>query len=295
MKRIASFLLVFMTTVAIAQTAAKKPEETKASGGVSEATVNEFIRHSFGYDENIKWRVTEIKPAQDPSLTEVSVMMNTPQGQQLLKFFVTPDQKSAINGEFMPFGADPYAAMRAQLEKGVNGPSRGPSDAAVTIVEFGDLQCPVCKRAQPIIEKLLSQEPNAKLIFQQFPLTQLHKWAMAAAKYSLCVAKQNNDAYWKYVDIVYSHQEELQPMSEEQVLPKLKDYATEAGVDAEKAQQCTAEPEVGVKIQTSIALGNEMGVTGTPTLFIGGRKIANVVGTPFDILKGITDFQINNK
>lgn len=301
MKRIV-LVVVFLSSLAFAQAPVKKPADSQstaaqpaATAGLSEATVNEFIRNTFGYDENIKWRVVDIKPAQDPSLTEVSVMMNTPQGQQLLKFFVTPDQKSAISGEFMPFGADPYAGARQQLQTSVNGPVRGPADAAVTIVEFGDLQCPACKKAQPIIDKLLTEVPSAKLVFQQFPLTQIHKWAMTAAKYGLCVAKQNNDAYWKFVEVVYSHQDELQPMSEEQVTPKLKEYAVEAGVDGEKVQACSSDPDIGAKVQTSIALGNAMGITGTPTLFIGGRKIANVGGTPYEILKGITEFQAGKK
>src|SRR3954447_11978818 len=184
-------------------------KSTDSGSSLTEQTINEFLRHTFGYDQNLKWRVAEIKPATDPSMTEVTAIMNTPQGQQVLKLFVTPDQKHAINGEFVPFGSDPYASARQALQK-VNGPVRGPADAAVTIVEFGDLQCPACKRAQPTIEKLMKEVPNAKLVFQQYPLVQIHKWAMTAAKYGLCVAKQNNDAYWKFVDTVYSHQDEMQ-------------------------------------------------------------------------------------
>ena len=154
---------------------------------------------------------------------------------------------------------------------------------------------PACKRAQPTIEKLLNDVPNTRLIFQQFPLVQLHKWANIAAKYGLCVAKQNNDAYWKFIDTVYQHQDELQSQTEEQVTPKLKEYAGEAGVNADQAQQCTSDPAVAVAINDSLELGREMDVTGTPTLFVGGRKIGNVGGIPYETLKAITEFQASSK
>ncbi len=305
MKRV-SFVILALAISAFSQSTAKKPavpattssaqsSTAKPAGLPSEETVNEFLRHTFGYEQNLKFRVVEIKPAADPSLAEVTIVLNTPDGPQTLKLFVTPNQKFALSGEFVPFGADPFLAARRTLQQKAKGPTRGPTDAPVTIVEFGDLQCPVCKRAQPTIEKLLTDVPNTRLIFQQFPIAQLHKWATVAAKFGLCVAKQNNDAYWKFVDTVYQHQDELQPQTEEQVTPKLKEYAGEAGVNADQVEKCTSDPAIAVAINDSLELGREMDVTGTPTLFVGGRKIGNVVGIPYETLKAITEFQASNK
>jgi len=293
-------VVLLVAVSAVAQSAPKKSTSaatpaatTKASNAPSEETVKEFLRHSFGYDPNLKFSVAEIKPAADPSISEVTVVLNAPDGQQVMKLFVTPDQKFAISGDFIPFGADPYAPARDKL-KAANGPTRGPANAAVTIVEFGDLQCPACKRAQPTIEKLLTDVPNAKLVFQQFPLVQIHKWAMTAAMYGLCVARQNNDAYFKFIDTVYQHQDELQQQTEEQVTPKLKEYAGDSGVNADQVQHCTTDPAISADINKSLALGREMDITGTPTLFIGGRKIGNVAGVPYETLKAITEFQAQN-
>jgi protein-disulfide isomerase len=301
------FVILALAISALAQSTAKKatppaPAPATRSAGTtkpgnlpSEETVNEFLRHTFGYEQNLKYKVAEIKPAADPSMAEVTVVLNTPEGQQALKLFITPDQKYALSGEFVPFGADPYLSARQTLQQKAKGPARGPANAPVTIVEFGDLQCPACKKAQPTIEKLLTDVPNARLIFQQFPLVQLHKWANVAAKYGLCVAKQNNDAYWKFIDTVYQHQDELQSQTEEQVAPKLKEYAGYAGVNTDQVQQCTNDPAIVVAINDSLELGREMEVTGTPTLFIGGRKIGNVGGIPYETLKAITEFQGSSK
>jgi protein-disulfide isomerase len=299
-KRTLALAIIFLSTSLWAQTkpAASSPlpsAPSASSSSPTEQTINEFLRHTFGYDQNVKWKLLEIKPAADPSLNEITVMMSTPQGQQLLKLFVTPDQRHAINGEFVPFGADPYLDARQILQKKMNGPSRGPVDAPLTIVEFGDLQCPVCKRAQPVIERLMKDVPNAKLVFQQFPLVQIHRWAMAAAKYGICVSKQNNDAYWKFVDVVYSHQDEMQQMTEDKVIPLLKQYAGESGVNADQAEQCTSDPKISLAINDSLELGRELDVTGTPTLFVGGRKIGNVNGINYDTLKAIAEFQAQSK
>src|SRR4051812_18485666 len=301
-----SFVVVMLAASAFAQSAAKKPvsasgpavqsQPAKTGNTPSEQTVSSFLHHTFGYEPDLKYKVAEIKPAADPSMTEITVVMNTPEGQQMLKLVVSPNQKYVLSGEVVPFGADPYAPARQTLSQKANGPTRGPANAPVTIVEFGDLQCPACKRAQPTIEKLLTEVPNAKLVFQQFPLTQIHKWAMVAAKYGLCVAKQNNEAYFKFVDTVYQHQDELQPQTEEQVIPKLKEYAGTVGVNADQVQQCTSDPATAIKINDSMALGREMDITGTPTLFVGGRKIGNVGGLPYETLKAITEFQaVNSK
>ena len=297
MKRLAIVLLgMASASNAVAQQAAKPA--AKPAGGSNlptEATVEEFMHHTFGYDPNLKWKINGIKPADDPALSEVDIVMNAPEGQQSLKLFVTPNHKFAISGDFVPFGADPYAPMRNLLNEKAKGPSRGAENPTVTIVEFGDLQCPACKRAQPTIEKLMNDEPNAKLVFQQFPLTQLHKWAETASKYALCVNKQSKDAFWKFVDTVYQNQDEMQPMSVEQVQPKLKQYAADSGVNADQVEQCTSDPAISAEIFKSEELGHEVDVTGTPTLFLNGRKIGNVGGIPYETLKAITDFQAANK
>jgi protein-disulfide isomerase len=292
--------MTLLTMGAVAQQSAKsatanKTAASSASNLPSQETIDAFLRHTFGYDQNLKWKVVEIKPAPDPSLAEVSVVMSTPEGQQTLKLFVTPDQKFAISGEFVPFGADPYAPMRSLLNEKAKGPSRGAANPVVTIVEFGDLQCPACKRAQPIIEKLMNDVPNAKLIFEQYPITQLHPWAMTASKYALCVDKQKKEAFWKFIDLVYQNQDTMEPLSVEQVEPKLKDYATQAGVNGDQVQKCSQEPGIEAQIFLSQELGKEVGVTGTPTLFINGRKIGNVGGIPYDTLKDITQFEAQNK
>ena len=124
----------------------------------SEATVDAFLHQQFGYQGDLTWKIASIKPSIIPGLAEVNVVLASPQGQQLTRFYVSPDGEHALVGEIIPFGAHPFDPVKNALEKGVTGPSRGPKEAKVMIVEFGDLQCPACKAAQPTIEELVAAE-----------------------------------------------------------------------------------------------------------------------------------------
>jgi protein-disulfide isomerase len=265
-------------------------EKAKAEPGgelPSEATVESFLKHMFGYDPSIQWKILSIHPAESAHVAEVTVLLQGAGGQQqAMRLYVMPDQKFAIAGELMPFGADPFAAIRRQLQAGAHGPARGPANAEVTVVEFSDLECPACKATQPIINRLLSDFPNAHFIFENFPLEQIHPWAFKAAQYAECVAQDKPDAFWKFVDLAYENQESVTP---ENVDQKMKGLATAVGANADKIAACTAQPQTTARIRESLALGKTVDVTGTPTLFVNGRRIQNVSGVPYEVLKKLVE------
>jgi protein-disulfide isomerase len=155
-------------------------------------------------------------------------------------------------------------------------------------VEFSDLQCPHCKAAQPTIDKLLADNPNARFVFESFPIASLHDWAYKAAGYSLCVHQQNADAFWKFVQSVYDAQDSITTANAD---VKLTELATSAGANGPTAATCSSSAQTKNKVDQSLALGKEVGVTGTPTLFLNGRKIQNVSGTPYQVLTAIAKFQ----
>jgi protein-disulfide isomerase len=287
------FVFEFAMASGVAQT---KPASVGAAAAASsatalpsEATVDSFLKNMFGWNQDLTWKVAEIKPAEALGFAEVTAVFNTPQGQQIFRLFVTPDQKFALTGDIVPFGTDPFAAARAEL-KAASGPVHGPADAAVTIVEFGDLECPACKAAQPNITKLLDAEPKAKLIFQNYPLESIHKWSFLGAKYLDCVGRENNDAIWKFISTVYEHQGEITPDTAETML---KGYAKDAGADPAAVAACVAQPETEKRVRESVTLGTKLGVTSTPTFFINGRKVVGFGNnTPYDVVKAMVDYNL---
>jgi protein-disulfide isomerase len=266
---------------------AKSADKPAASDNLpSEATVDSFLQQTFGYDPQLSWKISSIKPSTAAGLAEVDVILATSQGQQFSRFFVTADGQHAVVGDLIPFGARPFAAAKNTLEKGITGPSRGPKDAAVTIVEFGDLQCPACKAAQPTIEALVAAEPNARFVFQSFPL-EMHNWAAKGAYYADCVAQASNDAFWKFIATTYAQQSDITAENADQ---KLTAIADASGVKGSDIAACAATPAAKAHVDASLALGKAVNVTGTPTLFINGRTIGNVANVPNDTLKGLVDF-----
>jgi protein-disulfide isomerase len=275
-------VLVFaMTCVAAAQMhpapAVKLP---------SEETINSFMQQMFGYQPDVKWQIVSVKPAEAEGLAQVDLLMSTPQGQQGNRFYVSPDGKHAVVGDIIPFGARPFDAANAELQKGVNGPARGPATAPVTIVEFSDLQCPHCKEAEPIMDKLLGEEKNVKLVYQNFPLPS-HDWAQKAATYADCVGRSNNDAFWKFIGSVFESQSDINAANADEKLTALAD---KAGVKGTDIAACAAKPETTSRVEHSVALGKAVDVNSTPTVFVNGRKIGSVTGIPYDILKKIVEF-----
>jgi len=302
-----TLLAVFLLSgIAIAQTkptlqtrpAAKAAAASAAADGTTvlptEDTVNSFLFQTFGYDPTVTWKVTDIRPSEVPGLAEVLVVITSQKGSNPNRLLVSADGKRAIAGDILPFGAKPFDDARAKLEKGVNGPAKGPAKASVTIVEFSDMQCPHCQKAAPTIDQLLALEPEAHFVFQNFPLP-AHNWAEKAAGYVDCVGRASaggaaNEAVWKFIQKTFEEQANITEANADE---KLKAIATASGANADEIAACAAKPDTRARIEASIALGKSVGVTATPTLFINGRNVPGAV--PVDVLKKIVDFQASQK
>jgi protein-disulfide isomerase len=288
------FVLLAAATLATGQAAqtakTTKPAEklgTHATADLpSEALVDAFLHQQFGYQSDITWKIASIKPSPIEGLAEVNVVLANGQGQQISRFYVAPDGLHAVVGDIIPFGAKPFDPAKKALEKGITGPSKGPKDAPVTIVEFGDLQCPACKAAQPTIETLVAAEPNARFVFQNFPL-EIHNWAAKGAAYADCVGRASNDAFWKFVSKTYETQSDITAENADEKLTALADGA---GVKGSDIAACAAKPETKAHVDASIALGKSVDVTGTPTVFINGRKLGSLDPRMSDVYKNLADF-----
>jgi protein-disulfide isomerase len=289
---------LLLSSIAIAQTTPTLQTRPAADAGTTvlptEDTVNSFLFQMFGYDPTITWKVNEIRPSEVPGLAEVSIVITNAQGANPNRLLVSADGKRAITGDILPFGAKPFEDARAKLEKGVNGPAKGPAKAPVTIVEFSDMQCPHCQKAAAGIDQLLAQEPEAHFVFQNFPLPS-HNWAEKAAGYVDCVGRASvagasNDAVWKFIQKTFDEQANI---TEANIDEKLKAIATASGANSDEIAACAVKPDTKARIETSLALGKSVGVNGTPTLFINGRNVPG--GAPVELMKKIVDFQASQK
>ena len=202
-------------------------------------------------------------------------------------FFVTPDGHHAVAGsDVITFGAHPFAPVQQKLEARATGPYHGASSKNLMFVEFADLQCPDCKIAAPTMDKLATDFPNARIVFQVFPLTTIHPEAEKAAEYAVCVAQQKgNAAFFQFVQAVFDTQENLKTDAD----GTLKAAATKAGADATAVATCAGTPAAANAVAASVKLGKDLNVNETPTLFVNGRPVP-VTGLPYATLKQIISY-----
>jgi protein-disulfide isomerase len=142
---------------------------------------------------------------------------------------------------------------------------RGPIDAPVTLVEYGDMECPYCARAEPVIRELLAQfGEELSFVFRHYPLTDVHTHAQLAAEATEAAGDQG--AFWEMHDLLFSHQDALEAKD-------LLGYAAELGLDVERFKRDLRERRHNRRIAEDVAGAERSGVSGTPTIFINGQRV----------------------
>jgi protein-disulfide isomerase len=163
-------------------------------------------------------------------------------------------------------------------------PVRGPADAKVTIVNFDDLECPYCARMHQQLFPATQDRYKGlvKFIYKDYPLVEIHPWAMHAAVDSGCLAEQNSDAYWTFVDYLHAHGDDIKGAGHEanDPLKTLDKIARAEGerskLDLAKLDACIAKQDE-TPVRASMKQGDSLGVNGTPTLFINGERISGAL------------------
>lgn len=247
-------------------------------------TTEAFVRNLFGWGPDFMLKVGPLDESTAAGFflvpLEVTANGQTDNGE----VYVSKDGKTLFRGEMFDMAKDPYADDRARLHVEGN-PVRGPEDARVTIVEFGDLECPSCRQLEPVLKGLFDNY-KVRLVFKDFPLEQLHPWAKTAAIGARCAFMQSPEAFWKVHDTIYGNQDSINP---ENVWDKLTEYAMDAGLNAETFKTCMSGPEAVKAVEANQQDGQSMNVTGTPTVFVNGRPVPG--GNP-KALQQLIEFEL---
>jgi protein-disulfide isomerase len=176
----------------------------------------------------------------------------------------------------------PWEAPKVAVD--ATGPSKGPTTAPVTIVEFSDFECPFCVRAEPTVKELLAAYPGKiRLVYRDFPLP-MHPHAPKAAEAAHCADDQGK--YWEMHEKLFANSTKL-------AVADLKGYAKDLKIDAAKFDKCLDSGEKAKVVEGNKKAGEEAGVTGTPAFFINGRVLAGA--QPLDAFKAIVDQELKGK
>ncbi len=183
-------------------------------------------------------------------------------------------------------GGPPISVMmdppRTTVTLAADDPSQGSATAPVTVVEYSDFQCPFCQRVMPTLKELRAKYGDKmRLVWKDFPLTQIHPMAFVAAQAGNCAREQGK--FWEYHDRLFANQQALQPEF-------LKKYAAEVGLDTGKFNECLDSSKYEARVQESLGVGTRLGITSTPTVYVNGRMVNGA--QPIEVFQSLIDDEL---
>jgi protein-disulfide isomerase len=271
-----------LTAIASAQQAQQAAPTTTAP---IQKKVEDFLRYYFALGSDVQITIGAPKELGASGLSELPVEVKTPDGSDNIKMYLTKDGRYLVRGDVADLTKDPLAETVAKIKTN-DSPVQGNPNAPITIVEFADFECPVCRNLHDAIRGILAKYPQVKLIFKDFPIDQLHPWARTAALAGRCAYQQDPQSFWKMYDLIYDNQELI---SAGDVYQKMLDYASRAGLNPDTLKSCLASPEAAEAVKANQANGELAEVRSTPTLFVNGRRL---VGADARTLQQYIDYEI---
>lgn len=267
------------------------PKNFSATSPTKE-TVDSFLHASWGYDTNRVWQVQAILKTPVEGVSKVVIFVGDKTGKikpSALVFFTMPDGKHVIAGDqVINFAANPFADYRTMVQQRANGPYRGSATKTLEMVEFADFECPHCKEAQANMDKLVTDFPQARIVFQFYPLETIHPEAKNAAEYGYCVNELGGSkAFFEFASAVFNGQEGL--ATPDGAMLTLNSSAIKAGLDPKKVAACAALPATSTDIEASVKLAQDLNIYETPMLVVNGRELPPTI--PYDTLKAIVEYQ----
>ena len=170
----------------------------------------------------------------------------------------------------------------ARIEVEATGPSRGPEDAPITLVEFSDFECPFCVRVLPTLDQVEeTYGDQVRIVYRQFPLNRIHPNAQLSAEASLCADAQGK--FWEMHDAIFEARGKAGA-------DELKTMAADLGLDSEVFAGCLDSREFRGQVEIDLEAGRQAGVTGTPALFINGRFLSGA--QPFNVVSRVIDDEL---
>lgn len=267
-----------------------KAQSASAEGSLSGDTVHRIrteIRSRYNVPPQIEITVGAPQPASIAGYDKIVVTFTGGGRSSNNDFLISKDRKTLAHLETIDISQD----LMSKID--VKGrPVRGNAASKVTIVNFDDFQCPFCSRMHATLFPNLFKTygDRVKVIYKDYPLIEIHPWAMHAAIDGNCLAEQNNEAYWQYADYVHANQKQVAGANRAEAFLNLDKAAQEQGakyqLDQPKLAACMQKQDESA-VRASMAEGDKLGVDSTPTLFVNGERLSGAI--PEDEMRKIID------
>jgi protein-disulfide isomerase len=264
-----------LCTLSVAQT---NTSATTISPEVSER-VQRQVRAFFNIPPDVTIALGTPTSSEFTDYDLLPVTMSREGKVQKAEFLLSKDGKTLIRFTKIDLTKDIYAENMSKITL-AGRPVRGNPDAKVTVVNFDDFECPFCARMHSTLmtEIFPEYKDKIKIVYKDYPLLQIHPWAEHAANNANCLAAESGPAYWQLADYLHANQREISGSQQnvQDSYTKLDqatvDFGKKNGVDVSRLQACMKAQSDGT-IKASMAEGDKLGVSATPTLFVNGERI----------------------
>lgn len=258
------------------------------SGNIADDTpalnrkIADKIRSTFALRPTIDVTVGKRSPSEIPGYDKVPVTLSENGRGTTHDFLISKDNTAIIEWEKLDISKDVMQSIA------VDGrPERGNKDAKVTIVNYDDFECPFCSKIhQTLFPELMKSYGNqVKVIYKDYPLIEIHPWAMHAAVDANCLAAQSGEAYWEFADYTHANQKEISGEKHEikEEYSRLDQTTLDLGkkhnVNLDQLDACVKKQDESA-VRASMAEGDKVGVDATPTMFINGERVSGVLPDP---------------
>ena len=276
MKKSLSFCWIWMVLSVVTSVYGQKPAPPRSLPAQElSRKVELMIRLKFEVPTACDIRISSRMPSPFTGYDRLRVTLTQTGKSADIEFLISKDNKSLARLE--NFDLDQNPGLSIDIE---GRPIRGNPMAQVTVVNFDDLECPVCARMHEILKTELMQKYGNKVrfIYKDNPLTEIHPWAMHAAVDAGCLAQQNGGAYWAFVDYVHTHGAEVSGKDRDlgSSFFVLDQIATDAGqsrnVDKPTLQACLKRQDEA-PVRQSMREARGLGLDFTPALFVNGELV----------------------
>src|ERR1700756_3722248 len=284
-----SFLVLLLICLGCAAQSAPSADTSKA--------IERQVRAYYKLPPDVTVSIGPIHPSDFNNYDAVKLTFNRGTRKDEYDFLLSKDSKTLIKLTKLDLTKDPNAEVMKKMD--VKGrPTRGNKDAKVVVVNYDDFECPFCSRMHQTLFPEVFKEYGDRVLFiyKDYPLSEIHPWAIHAAVDANCLAAQNPDAYWELADYFHANQHVINTNKGQDAQFDAVDRATllagqQHNVDVVKLHACIkAQNDDAVK--ASIHEGDALGVNATPTLFINGEEVDGAL--PLSELRAVLDRALTN-
>jgi protein-disulfide isomerase len=270
MVRRAFVVLLLVCLGCSAQSSSPPPDVVRA--------IEKQVQSQGSLPPSVRVVVGALRPSEFANYDALTVTLAGSRQKKEFEFLLSHDHKTLGRMSKFDLTIDPYAAIMKKID--VSGrPVRGNKDAKVTVVTYDDFECQFCSAMHTTLFPGLFMDygDRVRFIYKDFPLEEMHPWALHAAVDANCLGAQNSDAYWEFADYLHGNPQALgRGKGQEAWTAELDRLATAQGqkhnLDMVKLQACVQAQDEGA-VRASMREGDTVGVDSTPVLFVNGQKL----------------------